>query len=202
MSLNEEATAFRQREAQKVNNPVQGAVQKQLKVDMVGDKYSSLLMTAKRIARELGANGPITIDDVTYKMAETYNVMPEKLAKGKEQRWKGGVFGKSEWVAVSNRPSTIRSSHGRIITMWALKTWLQNNTMNGKSSTQSSFVLSKLFSDFKRVKPDTAPDRCTWEIGELSLNNDVRKSIADAQGSLYGIRVVYMPGAVGALLKG
>ena len=95
-SLNEQVTKFRKDEIKKEMNPTKGKAEAQHKIDLAGDKNSGLVQIARRIGRELAANGPITIDEITAKMAESYNVLP---APGKKrQSWKGSVFTRSEWA--------------------------------------------------------------------------------------------------------
>jgi len=201
MSLNEAVQDMRKDAIKKQADPEQGKTQKQLKIDLVGDKYSQLVMIARRIATELAQHGPITIDDVTFKMAEHDNVLP---SKGKEQRWKGKVFAnKTQWVSVGFRPAMLKTSHARKISMWALKTWLQNHSMNGMQSNVSAYVLTRIYSDFTKNYPGALQlDSCTWEIGDRCLSPEVKRNIDDAHGKLYGIQVKMIPNAVGAVLRG
>lgn len=175
-----------------------GKAEGQHKIDLAGDKHSELVQIARRIARELGANGPITIDEVTAKMSETYNVLPSSSKK--RQAWKGSVFTKSEWVYIGDRPSIQKSAHGRPVGLWALKTWLAKNTLNGRSTHVSSFVVSRLFSDFKKLHPGANLDFCNWYIGEEQIADDIREMIVGTNNTLYGVPVHFVPGAVGALM--
>ena len=112
------------------------------------------------------------------------------------------MFSKSEWVVVDARPTTIKTGHARTVRVWALRSWIEKNTMNGQRSVRSAFTLSRIYADFQKENAGILPERCTWEIGEKAVNADVRQSIKDGQGKLYGIKVVYIPNAVGAILRG
>ena len=200
MSLNEQVTEMHKEAAVKQMNGVQGKAQKSLKMDLVGDKYGQLVLVARGVAEELGARGPVTIDDVTFSMAEHHNVLPRK---GKEQRWKGKVFAdKTKWICVGNRPALLKTSHGRQVRAWALKEWLQNNPQNGIRSDVSSFVLSRLFTDFIRTRPGIDLSSCRWEIGSDRLAPEIRASIESDRMHLYGVPVTFIPVAVGAIIRG
>ena len=204
MGLQEQVKELRKKEVEKATEAGAGEARKQIKSDLVGDKYSSLLMEAQRVARDIGQRGPICIDDVTIHMSTTLmrDVLPSKQGT-KEQRWKGKVFNKSEWQMVGYTKAKLKTSNSRMVALWALKTWLQSNTMNGKRSTASAFVVSQIWHDFKQVNSATIDfKQCMWYIGEKMLSSDIKQSIEDGKGTLYGIPVTIVPNAVGATLKG
>jgi hypothetical protein len=85
--------------------------------------------------------------------------------------------------------------------MWALKTWLQDNTLNGKETHISSFVISRLYSDFKRVNANKLELKdCNCYLGEERIAGEIRETISKSGNRLYEIPVSWIPGAVGALI--
>lgn len=87
--------------------------------------------------------------------------------------------------------------------MWALRSWLQTNSMNGMKSNISAFVLDRIYSDFaKSHNGSLRIESCTWEIGERCLSPEVKRNIDDAHGKLYGVPVKIIPNAVGAVIRG
>jgi len=197
-SLDTQVQAIRKAQIDAEMDPAKGKAEGQFKIDLAGDKKQGFVQIARRIARELAANGPISIDHVTAKMAEMHNVMPEK-GKRKHQ-WKGSVFAKSEWQYVGDVPSAQASAHGRPVGLWALKSWLKDNTLNGKSTHVSSFVLSRLFSDFKRIHPKVGAEQCNCYVGEERLSEDIRQTIIGGDNKIYNMPVTFCPGSVGAMI--
>jgi hypothetical protein len=189
---------FRKDEIKKEMDPEKGKAEGRHKIDLAGDKRSELVQIARRIARDLGENGPITVDDVTAKMSETYNVLPAKDKK--RQSWKGSIFTRSEWRYIGDQPSQQKSAHSRPVGVWALKTWLQKHTLNGRNTHVSAYVVSRLFSDFKRLHPGANPGECNWYIGEEQIADEIRDLIVDDDNKLYGVPVHFVPGAVGAIM--
>jgi hypothetical protein len=103
---------------------------------------------------------------------------------------------------VGNRSALLKTSHGRQVKAWALKTWLQNNPMNGSRSDVSSYVLSNIFTEFIRVySANLDLGRCQWEIGAQRLAPEIRAQIEGNRSTLYGVPVVFNPTAVGAIIK-
>ena len=198
-TLGEQITQLRKEQTTKDMDPAKGTAEKQLKMDLTADKHAAILQIARRIGRELGVNGPITIDDVTEKMSEQYNVLP---VKGKRHTWKGSVFTKSEWVYIGEVPSRQPTAHSRPVGLWALKSWLQNNTLNGRDTHVSSYVMSRLFRDFTHQHPQLKANLkdCNWYIGDERLAGEIRASITEGDNSLYAIPVSFVPGAIGALI--
>lgn len=179
-------------------DPEKGQAQKQLKRDSAANSNGSWVQIARRIARELAQNGPISVDDVTEAMSRTHKVAPGE-GDG-PHNWKGSIFTTSEWVTVGTIPSRLPEAHGRTVTLWALKTWLTANTLNGRGDIKSAFDLVKLFNEFKRAHPAMGLERCNWYIGDERLASDVRDSMASGGNKLYGIPVCFIPGAVGAVI--
>lgn len=199
MSLNEQVEAKRQAEINKKMNAPAGKVEGDFKQDLAADNKSAMLKIAQKIALELGERGPITIDDVTEYMVTRYNVAP---GKGKRvHQWKGSVFNGSEWVYVGTMPSRITCAHGRPIGVWARKSWLGKNSLNGKDSSISAFVVSRIYKDYThRVGSIIETDRYQWIIGLDALHTEVMDSIKRDSMRLYGIPVKLVAGAVGAVL--
>ena len=196
-NLNTQVQAMRTEQVAKTLDPVKAQAEKQRKMDIAGDNKSMLVQAARKVARELGAKGPITIDDVTFEMSKTYNVLP---VKGKSQNWKGSVFASGEWVFIGEMASRQVSAHGRPVGMWALKSWLQDNTLNGKETHISSFVVSRLYSDFKRINPKAELKDCNCYLGDERVAAEIRENIKKSGNRLYEIPVSWIPGAVGALI--
>jgi len=199
-ALNAQVKQMRTDEAAKEADLAKGKVMGQLGRDAAAGKHAGLVQVGQRIARELAQHGPITIDDVTAAMAADYNVVPKK---GKRQhQWKGSVFPRSEWICVGDQPSRQQSAHARPVKMWALRSWLKNNTLNGRPKCQSAFDMHKLYRDFKRKNPKAVDAECVWFVGEDELSPVIKGNIAAGSNSLYGIRVSYMPNTIGAIIVG
>lgn len=196
-SLQDQVQAMRKEQLEKATDPIKAQAEKQHKIDIAADNKNMLVQAARTVARVLGVKGPVTIDDVTFEMSKTYNVL---ATKGKKQNWKGSVFASGEWVFIGETPSRQVSSHGRPVGMWALKSWLQDNTLNGKETHISSFVVSRLYSDFKRINPKVELQHCNAYIGDERVAAEIRENIKKSGNRLYEVPVSWIPGAVGALI--
>lgn len=196
--LNEQVQQLREAGIAKEMDAAKGLAEGQRKIDLAGDKQQMLVQAARRIARDLAKNGPITIDDVTEDMGKKYNVLP--LKDGKRHSWKGSVFTKSEWVYVGDMPSRQQSAHARPVGVWALKTWLRENTLNGKDTSVSSFVMSRLYNDFKHLNPKVALAECNCYLGEEKLAVEIRDTIVKSGNKFYEMPVSWVPGAIGAMI--
>lgn len=195
-AFQQQAEALSDARVEKAENPERGEALKQLKMDNAANAKAPMVQIARRIARELAAHGPISIDDVTLAMARDM-----KVATGEgdgAHNWKGKVFAGAEWIAVGSVASRIPEAHKRPVKLWALKTWLNQNTLNGSAS--SAYNLAKIFSDFKRAHPGMKLDHCNWYLGDEQMSTDVRNSIVSAGMKLYEIPVAFMAGGVGAVL--
>lgn len=173
-------------------DPEKGIAKKSVKKANARDGKEQFLQEARRIARDLGANGPITMDDVTRKMSETRDIMPKKGSNS--NNWKGSVFDTSEWVAIGKIASCLPEAHGRLVTQWALKSWLDAHPMDGGSSSVSAFNFSKINRRAEKagIKPKT------WVIGKI--HEDAVKEFGENGGTtLFGIPVKYVEGS-GAIL--
>ena len=179
-------------------NPEKGQAQKQLKMDSAANQHGSWVQIGRRTARDLAQNGPVSVDDVTEAMSRQYKVAPGEGDKA--HNWKGSIFTTAEWVAVGHIASRLPEAHGRPVTLWALKTWLDAHTLNGRGDATSAFNMVKIYNEFKRAHPGMTLERCNWYIGEERLATDIRDSIVSGSNKLYGIPVAFMPGAVGAAL--
>ena len=196
-TLNAQVQSMRKEQVSKTMDSLKAMAEKQHKIDIAGDNKSMLVQAARKVARELGVKGPISIDDVTLEMSKSYNVLP---IKGKRHNWKGSVFTSTEWVFIGSIASRQVSAHCRPVGMWALKAWLQDNTLNGKETHVSSFVVSRLYSDFKRINPRLELKNCNCYIGDERVAAEIRDNIKKSGNRLYEIPVSWIPGAVGALI--
>ena len=197
-TLNDQVQELRGAAIKKEMDPAKSKGQGQFKRDLAGDKQSGLVLEARRIAKTLAVNGPITIDDVTEEMAKTRNVLPKKGQR--KHQWKGSVFTKSEWRLIGERPSRQVSAHSRPVGLWALKSWLKTNSLNGTNTVVSAFTLTRVFSDFKRINPGVALERANWFIGEEQLDAAIRTEIVAGKNFLYEVPVTFVPSSVGALM--
>ena len=202
MSLQKQAENIRAEEYARKVDPVASQAAGRLGRDCAADANNTLLQAARRIARELGQHGPITMDDVTYEMNKSYNVAS---AKGKcVHQWKGSVFTSSEWVMVGKDKAKTKVAHGRYMGQWALKTWLAEHSMNGRESLVSAFSVSRIYREFQKTpmakRVDGYIEKLVWRIGDQRLADDLKANIKQDGGLLYGIAVQYCPGAVGATL--
>jgi hypothetical protein len=180
-------------------NPQKGEALKQLNKDRAANKHGAWVQIARRIARDLAQHGPITIDDVTSSMKHDY-----KVAAGEgdsAHNWKGSVFATSEWVAVGHVPSRVPKAHGRKIILWALKSWHESHTLNGRGDVVSSFNLTQIYNDFKHKYGNDSLKRCRWCIGTDTLSDDIKNTIGiNHANTLYEIPVSLLPNTVGAIL--
>jgi hypothetical protein len=72
--------------------------------------------------------------------------------------------------------------------------------LNGKETHISSFVVSRLYSDFKRINPRLELKNCNCYIGDERVAAEIRDNIKKSGNRLYEIPVSWIPGAVGALI--
>jgi hypothetical protein len=163
-------------------------------------KHSAKLTIARRIARELAANGPISIDDVTERMVKDSYESDADVDTKARRFWKGKVFATSEWVPVDTVPSRRVSHHGRPITLWALKSWVKEGVNGLEYPKISAFHLVKIMADFQRANKDIPLQRCNWYIGMAKLAPEVLDSIKRGKYTMYQAPVQLIPGAVGAML--
>jgi hypothetical protein len=84
--------------------------------------------------------------------------------------------------------------------MWCLKTWLKNNTLNGRDTHVSSFVVSRLYKDFTHLHPKVDMKDCNCYVGEERLAAEIRDTIVKSDNKFYEVPVSWVPGAVGALI--
>lgn len=160
-----------------------------------------LVQAARRVAREMMANGPVTIEDVCDRMAaENWPVWAG--SKDAPKNWKGSVFNDPCFVCVGSVPSRKTSSHGRHVRQWALKSWLRDNPMNGDSSSVSAFSLIRIYNQYMHDHAGCDKASLKWTIGRESLSADLAESVRpDGGATLFGVRVEMVDG-VGAVLRG
>lgn len=183
----------------KMMDPAKGVAEKQEGIAVAQAQEGGMVQVARRIARGLAEHGPITIDDVTLALDRDYKVAPG--ANGERQSWKGSVFSTAEWVAVGNMPSRLPEAHARPVVLWALKSWMQKNTLNGTGGTTvSAYNLERIHGDFRHAHPGMDLARCNWYIGDLCVSADIRDKVVKAGNMYMGVPVSFTPGAVGAML--
>ena len=167
-------------------------------------KNVPLLMAAQTVAREIGQNGVVTIDDVVRRMEQLgyKDLRGEEGAKAKN--WKGSVFDTSEWVCVGSIASRDKTAHGRHVRQWALKSWLRLHPVNGTMSDASAFSLYKVYQEAAHCYP-VGTELCML-LGKEMLDASfaelcVQKTGYDESGrpvssvmSVYGIPVFPMTG--------
>ena len=175
-----------------------GIEKKQIGMMKASMKNVGLMATARRIAKTLAADGPVSIDDVVLKMKDMNYHIPKNSGN-----WRGSVFATSEWVCVDHVPSSIPSNHARTIKLWALKSWLDTNGRNGGRNT--AFDISKLVREVARANPGCDKDDYVIVIGRERLDPMVetmvlRKPAGDTVNRMLGYRVVVADKSVGALM--
>lgn len=169
--------------------------------DRAALKHANKLQIARRIARELGANGPICIDDVTDRMVELGYESDADVDTKQRRFWKGKVFTTKEWVAVDSVPSRRTSHHARPVTLWALKSWIEQGVDGEEFPKVSSFHVIKIRSNFARANPHVDMLNCKWFIGMDKLSPNLLETMKADKYKLYGTPVQLIPGAVGAILQ-
>lgn len=157
--------------------------------------------SARRIARTLAANGPISIDDVTESLVTSGREAGVHAPGDKRRVWKGSIFRTSEWVKVHEENARLARSHSRPIAMWALKSWIQANSLNGTQMNVSKFDLDGIRRDFERQHPKIPKDQCHWFVGTSRLADSVLTDIKSCDNEYQGVPVTFVNQAVGAILQ-
>lgn len=161
-----------------------------------------LVQEARRVAREMMANGPVTIEDVCDRMASD-NFPVWAGSKDAPKNWKGSVFNDPCFVCVGSVPSRKESNHGRHVRQWALKSWLRENPMNGDSSSASAFSLIKIYNQYMHDHAGCDNEGLVWMIGRDALSNDMAASLKSGEAdSLYGIKVKAVDGFGALIMRG
>lgn len=161
-----------------------------------------LVQEARRVAREMMANGPVTIEDVCDRMAAEGRPVWAG-SKDAPKNWKGSVFNDPCFVCVGSIPSRKESNHGRHVRQWALKSWLREHPMNGESSSVSAFSFIRIYNQVMHDHAGIDPGHMLWVIGRDALPEGMVMNMLSADGksqTLYGIRVCLVDG-VGAVLQ-
>jgi len=156
-------------------------------------KYASILEAAKAIAIELGKVAPITVDNVTKRLNDL------GYATTKKNTWKGSIFKSKNWICIGSGASTNKTSHGRHVRMWALKSWLHENKVNGMRLAASAFDLVGIYQEFRHTY-NIAEGKYQWVIGKSQLSARMQETIDNDDGFLFGIPVKFVDNAVGAVL--
>ena len=179
----------------------EGAIRMMRKRSAAMGKHTDKVEAARRIAREMGQYGPVSIDDLTEKLiAAGYDTRAVNDPKNR-RLWKGGVFTTGEWVPVGLTPSKVATNNGRKVQTWALKSWLDKNPMNGTQHTGSEFDVYGILKEFEKAHPGSRREDLAWNIGDTRLSGETKFLIKQGRGLLYGIPVFYFRGAVGCTLQ-
>lgn len=197
-SLERSAQALHEASVDARFDPAKGEALRQRRMANAAEKGGPMVQIARRIARDLAQNGPVTIDDVTRAMQKTY---PEtKSGSKKSNNWKGSIFTGAEWRQVGRVKATLTASHRRMVGLWALKAWLDKNSLNGQPSADSAFKLNAIHREALRTGR-FVPELAVWRIGTDQLSTDILREIQRGSNLLYGIKVELIPNAVGAFLQ-
>lgn len=173
-----------------------GQAGKEVGMARAASKKAELVQIARRIAREMAVNGPVTIEDVCDRMAEQ-NYPVWSGSKESPQNWKGSVFATPEFVCIGSLPSRKEVSHGRHVRLWALESWLRDHPMNGNRGTVSAFSCIEIYNEYMHAHPGAHAQDLLWKIGEERLNEILRSAVS--KGVLFGINVKVVNG-IGAVL--
>ena len=199
-TFNEQITAARKARIDAKYDETRGIADMHAGRSKAMQNKSGIIEVARRIARELGQYGAISINEVSRRLQDEGYESSANVDSKKRRLWKGGVFATAEWVCVGEVPSTFVAMHGRPVKLWALKTWLATNAVNGTNMKLSAFDVSRILSEFKRQNPGARPSDCTWIIGRDRLSKDIKMMIDAEGGGLYGIVVTLLNDTVGAVL--
>lgn len=185
----------------KMMDPAAGAANMQQKRGRAAAKSGMKVEFARRIARTLAQNGPITVDDVTAELIKQHHDTTARVDPAKRRFWKGSIFTTGEWVCVGEAPSRIRTNNARPVKAWALKSWLQQHSLNGSHHYVSAFNTLRICEEFQRQNKGVLLPHCNWYIGAAKLSDETATAIKAGKMTLYGAPVTLIPNAVGALLQ-
>lgn len=167
--------------------------------DTAADNNQDKMQQARRIARDLAKNGPISIDDVTDKLREK-KIIAANPSRKHPMKWLGAVFATSEWQKYGETVSRRPKNHARSVSLWVTKEWARKNAGHGIGNRNSAYVLSRVYREFQNSNPDFDPRDHMWMIGTLGFNKELEKRILANDNSLYGIKVDLIDNSAGALL--
>jgi hypothetical protein len=206
--FNDQVQQVREDQLSKIFDPKASQVKKETKMDTAAAKNPAMVQIARRYARTLAKEGPITMDDVNRVMLADGYIVAGGKRNSAQNSWKGSVFKTKEWMCVGQRASTAEANHGRMLRMWALKSWVdEQGGMHGTAMSCSSFNLIGVYHEFKRRNPELVLEDCVWYIGKLGLAPEFRDRLVGAPGdpnakeNLYGSRVILIENAVGAIMS-
>lgn len=146
----------------------EGEIAKEVGISAGALQSQNLVQAAQAVARKLGRNGAVTIDDVVHEMRRMGYVNVGPGAKDAPKNWKGSVFSGGEWVCTGSMASREASAHGRHVRQWCLKSWLRENPVNGTDNEASAFSLFRVYEDAEHRYPD---GRFVFVIGRDMLSN-------------------------------
>ena len=191
------------------NEPNEAAVaEKEIGMAAAASKSQDLVQAAQAVARKLGRNGAVTIDDVVHEMKRMGYVNVGAGAKDAPKNWKGSVFASGEWVCTGSIASRETSAHGRHVRQWCLKSWVREHPMNGTNNDASAFSLFKLYEEARHSYPDErflfviGRDRLDQSFLPLGVAETVRYTpdgkVRKSSKTLYGKEVLIVDG-IGAI---
>ena len=171
-------------------------------------KSQDLVQAAQAVARKLGRNGAVTIDDVVHEMKRMGYANVGTGAKDAPKNWKGSVFASGEWVCTGSIASRETSAHGRHVRQWCLKSWLRENPVNGTDNDASAFSLFRLYEEARHRYPDggfifvVGCDCLSQQFSPLTVAETVRYTpdgkVRKSPRTLYGKEVLVVDG-IGAI---
>jgi hypothetical protein len=148
------------------------------------------------LALELGAKGPVTANMIAHTMVIRHKVDPARF-----RSYRAGLFMSDDWVKIGYINSDSPAAKCRNICIWALKSWLKANPLNGEDNLVSAFSLKAINDQAtSELKADPKTTQSTWFIGDKNLSTSIMKNIIADDKTLYGNPVELVHGAVGALL--
>lgn len=148
------------------------------------------------LAYRMGAKqGPVTIEDVMTRAAELglLKDVPDN------RMWYTNVFPAKFWQRIGTRPSPRPEAHGRPVTVWAMKTWLEKNPVNGTSYFTSAYTFTTILNEFMTEHPDAKKENLKWIIGIDRLSPMIFPDAPPGNDSLNGIPIETCVGC-GAIL--
>ena len=169
-----------------------GRDERDLGIARAANKHVNKVAIARRIAKEIAVNGPLTIDNVRMRMSESGYAIDDS------PKWLAAVFKGKEWKAIGTTTSLRTVAHARPVKLWALKSWLENNPINGTGFEISAFNLIRIYNDAQKADINFDPDNYSWVIGDNNVAKEFHWDVIDKQ-KLYGIKVIRVRGS-GAIL--
>ena len=130
---------------------------------------------------ELGANGPITLEDIADRVPPGFN------------------FARfNNWLRVGCIRPKDPAKKSRLLALWAHKSWIESvGGLNGTSMLGSAFDITKIYEIGIVRWGATGRKPCQWILGTENLSELIRKYIKN--DTLYNIPIKWVKGT-GAIL--